>query len=65
MANTSKMIYGTIRWFTTWKATPSHTSAVPYALSQGGWLSLVLFTMVGANCFYTGNLIDHCMRANR
>jgi vesicular inhibitory amino acid transporter len=38
---------------------------VPYALSQGGWLSLVLFTMVGANCFYTGKLIDHCMRANR
>uniref|UniRef100_A0A0D9YB17 Amino acid transporter transmembrane domain-containing protein n=1 Tax=Oryza glumipatula TaxID=40148 RepID=A0A0D9YB17_9ORYZ len=38
---------------------------VPYALSQGGWLSLVLFTMVGANCFYTSNLIDRCMRANR
>uniref|UniRef100_A0A0D3EQL8 Amino acid transporter transmembrane domain-containing protein n=1 Tax=Oryza barthii TaxID=65489 RepID=A0A0D3EQL8_9ORYZ len=37
---------------------------VPYALSQGGWLSLVLFTMVGANCFYTSNLINRCMRAN-
>uniref|UniRef100_A0A0E0JKR8 Amino acid transporter transmembrane domain-containing protein n=1 Tax=Oryza punctata TaxID=4537 RepID=A0A0E0JKR8_ORYPU len=39
--------------------------SVPYALSQGGWLSLALFAMVGAVCFYTGNLIDRCMRADR
>uniref|UniRef100_A0A0D3EQM4 Amino acid transporter transmembrane domain-containing protein n=1 Tax=Oryza barthii TaxID=65489 RepID=A0A0D3EQM4_9ORYZ len=39
--------------------------SVPYALSQGGWLSLTLFAMVGAICFYTGNLIDRCMRVNR
>uniref|UniRef100_A0A0E0MYL7 Amino acid transporter transmembrane domain-containing protein n=1 Tax=Oryza rufipogon TaxID=4529 RepID=A0A0E0MYL7_ORYRU len=39
--------------------------SVPYALSQGGWLSLTLFTMVGTICFYTGNLIDRCMRVDR
>ncbi|BAS93631.1 Os05g0364700 [Oryza sativa Japonica Group] len=32
---------------------------------QGGWLSLALFAMVGAICFYTGNLIDRCMCADR
>uniref|UniRef100_A0A0D9V2K5 Amino acid transporter transmembrane domain-containing protein n=1 Tax=Leersia perrieri TaxID=77586 RepID=A0A0D9V2K5_9ORYZ len=37
--------------------------SVPYALAQGGWLSLVLFALVGAVCFYTGRLIDRCMRA--
>uniref|UniRef100_A0A0E0E3Y7 Amino acid transporter transmembrane domain-containing protein n=1 Tax=Oryza meridionalis TaxID=40149 RepID=A0A0E0E3Y7_9ORYZ len=31
---------------------------VPYALSYGRWLSLALFTMVGAICLCTGNLID-------
>ncbi|KAB8082110.1 hypothetical protein EE612_003876 [Oryza sativa] len=39
--------------------------SVPYALSQGGWLSLALFAMVGAICFYTGKLIYRCMRADR
>ncbi|EAY74719.1 hypothetical protein OsI_02610 [Oryza sativa Indica Group] len=39
--------------------------SVPYALSQGGWLSLTLFTMVGVICFYTANLIDRCMRVDR
>uniref|UniRef100_A0A0E0C3Y0 Amino acid transporter transmembrane domain-containing protein n=1 Tax=Oryza meridionalis TaxID=40149 RepID=A0A0E0C3Y0_9ORYZ len=38
--------------------------SIPYALSQGGWLSLTLFAIVGAICFYTGNLIDRCMRAD-
>uniref|UniRef100_A0A0E0IUF0 Amino acid transporter transmembrane domain-containing protein n=1 Tax=Oryza nivara TaxID=4536 RepID=A0A0E0IUF0_ORYNI len=33
--------------------------------SNGGWLSLALFAMVGAICFYTGNLIDRCMCADR
>ncbi|KAB8099117.1 hypothetical protein EE612_028996 [Oryza sativa] len=32
---------------------------------QGGWLSLALFAMVGAIYFYTGNLIDRCMCADR
>ncbi|KAF0898505.1 hypothetical protein E2562_008106 [Oryza meyeriana var. granulata] len=39
--------------------------SVPYALSQGGWLSLALFALVGAVCYYTGKLIDRCMRADR
>ncbi|XP_003566840.1 amino acid transporter AVT1I [Brachypodium distachyon] len=38
--------------------------SVPYALSQGGWLSLALFAAVGAVCYYTGGLIDRCMRAD-
>ncbi|XP_047057217.1 amino acid transporter AVT1I-like [Lolium rigidum] len=38
--------------------------SVSYALSQGGWLSLALFVLVGAICYYTGKLIDRCMRAD-
>uniref|UniRef100_J3N147 Amino acid transporter transmembrane domain-containing protein n=2 Tax=Oryza brachyantha TaxID=4533 RepID=J3N147_ORYBR len=41
------------------------TLSVPYALAQGGWLSLALFAVVGAVCLYTGGLIDRCMRADR
>ncbi|CAD6237998.1 unnamed protein product [Miscanthus lutarioriparius] len=37
--------------------------SVPYALAQGGWLSLALFAVVGAVCYYTGELIARCMRA--
>ncbi|CAO2190910.1 unnamed protein product [Urochloa humidicola] len=37
--------------------------SVPYALAQGGWLSLALFALVGAVCFYTGELVARCMRA--
>ncbi|KAL6615502.1 hypothetical protein ACP70R_037772 [Stipagrostis hirtigluma subsp. patula] len=37
--------------------------SVPYALAQGGWLSLALFALVGAVCYYTGELIGRCMRA--
>ncbi|KAG8051443.1 hypothetical protein GUJ93_ZPchr0001g30153 [Zizania palustris] len=40
------------------------TLSVPYALSQGGWLSLVLFVLVGAVCYYTGKLIVRCMQAD-
>ncbi|GJN18474.1 hypothetical protein PR202_gb05640 [Eleusine coracana subsp. coracana] len=38
--------------------------SMPYAVSQGGWLSLVLFVLVGAVCYYTGTLIERCMRAD-
>ncbi|CAO2190909.1 unnamed protein product [Urochloa humidicola] len=38
--------------------------SMPYAVSQGGWLSLALFALVGALCYYTGTLIERCMRAN-
>ncbi|GAB4854740.1 hypothetical protein Ancab_023326 [Ancistrocladus abbreviatus] len=34
---------------------------VPYALSSGGWLSLVFFLVIGAITFYTGLLLTRCM----
>ena len=37
---------------------------MPYALAQGGWLSLALFALVGAVCYYTGELVARCMRAD-
>ncbi|OEL24507.1 hypothetical protein BAE44_0014475 [Dichanthelium oligosanthes] len=37
---------------------------MPYAVAQGGWLSLALFALVGAVCYYTGTLIERCMRAD-
>ncbi|CAO2183457.1 unnamed protein product [Urochloa humidicola] len=38
--------------------------SMPYAVSQGGWASLALFALVGALCYYTGTLIERCMRAD-
>ncbi|KAG2598871.1 amino acid transporter AVT1I-like [Panicum virgatum] len=38
--------------------------SMPYAVAQGGWLSLALFALVGAICYYTGTLIERCMRAD-
>ncbi|XP_073007695.1 amino acid transporter AVT1I-like [Typha latifolia] len=38
--------------------------SMPYALSQGGWLSLALFFFVGIICYYTGILIQRCMHAD-
>ncbi|VAH87249.1 unnamed protein product [Triticum turgidum subsp. durum] len=37
---------------------------MPYAVSRGGWLSLALFALVGAVCYYTGTLMARCMRAD-
>lgn len=37
---------------------------VPYALSSGGWLSLVLFISVAIMAFYTGLLIMRCMEVD-
>ncbi|CAM8883497.1 unnamed protein product [Rhodiola kirilowii] len=34
---------------------------VPYALSSGGWLSLLLFVLIGVIAFYTGILLKRCM----
>ncbi|RVW24715.1 Amino acid transporter AVT1I [Vitis vinifera] len=36
---------------------------VPYALSTGGWLSLMLFSLVAIMTFYTGILLKRCMEA--
>ncbi|KAJ6801256.1 vacuolar amino acid transporter 1-like [Iris pallida] len=38
--------------------------SIPYALSQGGWLSLVLLTAVAIVCCYTGLLLQRCMDSN-
>ncbi|XP_051119983.1 amino acid transporter AVT1J-like [Andrographis paniculata] len=35
--------------------------SVPYALSSGGWLSLILMIIIAATTFYTGLLIKRCM----
>ncbi|BFG26930.1 hypothetical protein CerSpe_132040 [Prunus speciosa] len=35
--------------------------SVPYALSSGGWLSLILLFAIAASCFYTRLLIKRCM----
>ncbi|KAJ0635827.1 putative amino acid transporter, transmembrane domain-containing protein [Helianthus annuus] len=35
--------------------------SVPYALSKGGWLSLMLLLLVALLCFYTGLLLRRCM----
>ncbi|XP_073024220.1 amino acid transporter AVT1I-like [Primulina eburnea] len=35
--------------------------SIPYALSNGGWLSLILLFMVASATFYTGLLIKRCM----
>ncbi|CAO2205360.1 unnamed protein product [Urochloa humidicola] len=38
--------------------------SVPYALSEGGWLSLALLVAVAAVCWYTGLLLQRCMAAD-
>ncbi|CAL9012926.1 unnamed protein product [Prunus brigantina] len=35
--------------------------SVPYALSSGGWLSLILLFVIAAAAFYSGLLIQRCM----
>ncbi|KAM5567205.1 amino acid transporter AVT1I-like [Rosa sericea] len=38
--------------------------SIPFALSQGGWLSLVLLFSVAILCWYTGLLLQRCMDSN-
>lgn len=35
--------------------------SIPYALSQGGWLSLLIFITIATICFYTGILLQKCI----
>ncbi|KAM7510044.1 hypothetical protein LguiB_008919 [Lonicera macranthoides] len=35
--------------------------SIPYALSSGGWLSLILLLIIAFSTFYTGLLIKRCM----
>ncbi|XP_043706181.1 amino acid transporter AVT1I-like [Telopea speciosissima] len=39
--------------------------SVPYALSEGGWLSLTLLFLIATATFYTGLLIRRCMDADK
>ncbi|XP_058194130.1 amino acid transporter AVT1I-like [Rhododendron vialii] len=38
--------------------------SIPYALSQGGWLSLIILFGVATLCCYTGILLRRCMDAD-
>ncbi|KAG6708542.1 hypothetical protein I3842_06G086000 [Carya illinoinensis] len=38
--------------------------SIPYALSQGGWLSLIFLFLLAILCCYTGFLLHRCMAAN-
>ncbi|CAL5399043.1 unnamed protein product [Camellia sinensis] len=38
--------------------------SIPYALSQGGWLSLIILFLVAILCCYTGLLLLRCMDAD-
>ncbi|XP_022775898.1 amino acid transporter AVT1I-like [Durio zibethinus] len=38
--------------------------SIPYALAQGGWLSLLLLFLVAVLCWYTGLLLRRCMDMN-
>ncbi|KAA8529421.1 hypothetical protein F0562_033780 [Nyssa sinensis] len=38
--------------------------SIPYALSEGGWLSLIILFLVAILCFYTGLLLRRCMDAH-
>ncbi|PUZ61447.1 hypothetical protein GQ55_4G277500 [Panicum hallii var. hallii] len=35
--------------------------SIPYALSQGGWLSLIVFAAIAIICCYTGILLQRCV----
>ncbi|KAH6791158.1 Transmembrane amino acid transporter family protein [Perilla frutescens var. frutescens] len=39
--------------------------SIPFALSCGGWLSLILLLIIAAATFYTGILIKRCMDVDR
>ncbi|KAE9458178.1 hypothetical protein C3L33_09898, partial [Rhododendron williamsianum] len=38
--------------------------SAPYALSSGGWLSLILLLLIVASAYFTGLLICRCMDSN-
>ncbi|KAI5352662.1 PREDICTED: vacuolar amino acid [Prunus dulcis] len=38
--------------------------SIPFALSEGGWLSLILLFLLALLCWYTGLLLQRCMDAN-
>jgi solute carrier family 32 (vesicular inhibitory amino acid transporter) len=38
--------------------------SIPYALSQGGWVSLSLLLLLAVICYYTGLLLQKCIDSN-
>ncbi|KAL9261934.1 Amino acid transporter AVT1J-like protein [Drosera capensis] len=38
--------------------------SIPYALSEGGWLSLAFLFIVALLCWYTGLLLHRCLESN-
>lgn len=38
--------------------------SIPFALSEGGWLSLALLFLVAILCWYTGLLLQRCMNTS-
>ncbi|KAK4481597.1 hypothetical protein RD792_012499 [Penstemon davidsonii] len=38
--------------------------SIPYALSKGGWMSLIALFVIALLCFYTGLLMKKCMDVN-
>ncbi|OAY79213.1 Vacuolar amino acid transporter 1 [Ananas comosus] len=38
--------------------------SIPYALSQGGWISMILLLLIAVICCYTGILLRRCMDSN-
>ncbi|XP_010268538.1 PREDICTED: vacuolar amino acid transporter 1-like [Nelumbo nucifera] len=38
--------------------------STPYALSEGGWLSLILLLLIAASAYFTGLLLRRCMDAD-
>nr|GLL40358.1 vacuolar amino acid transporter 1-like [Ipomoea trifida] len=39
--------------------------SVPYALSEGGWLCLMIMVLVAISCCYTGLLLQKCMDSSQ
>ncbi|MQL88022.1 hypothetical protein Taro_020584 [Colocasia esculenta] len=38
--------------------------SIPYALSEGGWLSLLFLFLIATICYYTATLLRRCMDSN-
>ncbi|XP_078175232.1 amino acid transporter AVT1I-like [Carex rostrata] len=38
--------------------------SIPYALAQGGWLTMSLLLLLAVICYYTGLLLQKCMDSN-
>lgn len=36
--------------------------AIPYALASGGWISFLFFILIGATTWYTGLLLQRCLK---